>query len=138
MAIFSGSLPADPQSGIYPSALIVNFSPTFGNIAYISVLPAITRRAFPAKHIPLSNTCDEVAITITAIDHNTIRVTFSEGVLVNHALLDPLNYIFTPSLIVCSVTPNDPSVASYVDLEVANMISQQYSLTIQTVEAASP
>lgn len=136
MAILSGSLPSDSYAGTYVSAHVPNQSPTFGNIAFIAVLPIISKRVFPAMHIPLSNTCEEVVITITVLDHNTIRVTFSQGVINNRALLDPLNYIFTPSLIVCSVTANDPSVVSYVDLEVAGMTNQGYSLTIQTVEAA--
>ena len=135
MAIFSGSLPSDSLGGLFPSSVISNSDPLLSDIIFSSVLPAITRRVFPSMHVPFTGACEEITITITAIDHTTIRVTFSQGVINNRALRDSLNYVFTPSLIVCSVTPNDPSVVSYVDLEVAGMTNQSYSLTIQTVEA---
>lgn len=124
MAIFSGSLPADSLAGSYPATYVVNQTPATNPIAYTACLP------------PRNSACTELSITITPIDHYTIRVTFAFGVITNRALLDPLNYIFTPSLIVCSVTPNDPVEASYVDLEVQGMTNQAYSLSIQTIETA--
>ena len=82
-----------------------------------------------------SGPCEELSISIQAISNSIIRVTFSEPVINNFALINTENYIFTPSLIISSVTPENSINPSYVDLEVIGMIAQTYQLNILTIEA---
>ena len=86
--------------------------------------------------------CDECPAilsisSIQALSNVTVRITFSESVINNVALLEPANYIFSPSLTVLSVSASAPSNPAYVDLTVSGSISQTYSVDIQTVEASA-
>jgi len=134
MAVFTGSL-LNPS--YFPATLVTNSSPIF----FVSVGVSVTgsSSSHPAIYVPRmssGSTCSApLSITIQATSENNVRVTFSQAVMNNFALINPLNYIFTPYLSVCSCTPNDPSFPTYVDLEVHGMTTQSYSLNILTIEA---
>jgi len=134
MAVFTGSL---PNPSFFPATLIANSSPIF----FISTGASVTglNSSYPAIHVSRMSSgsvcSNPLSITIQVTSENNVRVTFSQAVMNNFALINPLNYIFTPYLSVCSCTPNDPSFPTYVDLEVHGMTTQSYSLNILTIEA---
>ncbi len=85
----------------------------------------------------LTVTPARLGISIQAISHTIVRVTFNQLVVNSSALIDPDNYVFTPHLLVSTVTPNTyVGDVSYVDLSVIGQSNQNYSLAIQNIEAA--
>ena len=75
--------------------------------------------------------------SIQALSNDTVRITFSESVVNSAPLLEPDNYIFTPSLTVLSVSPGAITDPTYVDLTVSGLTSQIYSVDILTIEPSS-
>jgi len=85
----------------------------------------------------LGGACEDITITVTPLNHLTLRVAFSVPVNNNFALISPNNYVFTPSMTVVAVTPNSLTEnPTYVDLTVSGMEDIAYSLNILVIEAA--
>lgn len=153
MAIFSGSL---PQPNFSPSILISNLSPTLAPIAFNGNVKNQEASYYPSSHISRITTgisssvylavqpawsrvslCDEpLSITVIPLSSTTLKVLFSVPVINNFALINPQNYIFTPSLTVESVIPNSTIDPTFVTLTVIGMVEQTYSLNIITVESS--
>ena len=81
---------------------------------------------------------EEATLTasMSASSHTNVRVTFSEPVLNNVALLATGSYVFVPSIIVSTVTPEAIANPNYVDLTVSGMSGIAYTFDIKTIEAA--
>lgn len=77
------------------------------------------------------------SVTVTSLGPTTIRVTFPEPATLNSALVQPGNYVITPSLTVHSVTPESAVDPTYVDLEIDEQTTGvNYEVEVQGVEKA--
>lgn len=76
------------------------------------------------------------SFTVSVTNERRIRVTFSQPVLNNPALVASGNYQFTPSLTVSAITPEAVSSPNYVDIDFSTeMINgQSYTLKIEGIE----
>lgn len=75
------------------------------------------------------------SITVISLNPTVIRVTFSDPVKYNSALVQPGNYVIVPSLTVHSVTPEEVTNPTYVDLETDEQnTGTTYEIEVQGVE----
>ena len=78
----------------------------------------------------------ELTALMSASSNTNVRVTFSAPVFNNVALLNTGSYVFVPSIIVSTVTPEAITNPNYVDLTVSGMSRITYGFDIKTIEAA--
>jgi hypothetical protein len=131
MAIFTGSI---PNPNFIPATLLqLARAPLIQNFSYLAVEPPWSAMARLSRE---QQTVAELSITIVPLTNTSLNVIFSAPVINNFALLNPLNYIFTPSLSVYTVTPNISVNPTYVTLTVSSMSFINYSLNILTIEEA--
>ena len=75
------------------------------------------------------------AVAVTVLSPTSIRVTFPFAAKNNSALLQPGNYVITPSLAVYSVTPENVTEPTYVDLTIDEQkTGTNYQVEVQGVE----
>lgn len=77
------------------------------------------------------------SVVVTVLSSTSIRVTFPAPALNNSALVQPGNYVITPTLAVYSVTPEAIANPNYVDLEIDEQTTGlSYEVEVQGVEKA--
>lgn len=75
--------------------------------------------------------------SVNVLSPTSIRVNFSRPAVKNAALLDPNNYVITPTLAVHSVAAAAGTTAAYVDLVIDEQCTgTAYDLELQRIEAA--
>ena len=76
-------------------------------------------------------------VSVSVIDETTIRVTFPEPAKNNAALIQPGNYVISPTLTVYSVTPEAVALPNYVDLVIDEQTTGVvYEVEVQGIEKA--
>lgn len=74
--------------------------------------------------------------SVVSLTPNSIRVTFSKSAVDNAALVNPDNYVITPTLGVYVVTPEAVANPGYVDLTIDEQkTGVAYQVELQRIEA---